>query len=306
MRRIAVSIVLLLFCGASIAQEKTAGPKGRYFGNKPSGKVPEKFNVPLLDENQNPHSSPLFSPDGKEMFITLMNEDPTRIKYSRINENGVWSPLKNVPFSSNYDDANPFLSADGSKLFFKSYRPYNEGQMLNALWVTEKTSNGWSEAKLLDRVFINPGLGWHASVSKKGSVYFAKNKTEEDIDVFYSELKDGRYSSPRNLGTEVNSNVPDWQPCIAPDESYLIFASNKRPGGYGWGDLYVTFKKTDGTWTKAKNLGNKINTKENEDWPLLSPDGKYLFFKYTDYSNNYKWQFKWVSIEVLHDLKPMN
>jgi outer membrane protein OmpA-like peptidoglycan-associated protein len=57
----------------------------------------------------------------------------------------------------------------------------------------------------------------------------------------------------------------------------IIFASN-RPGGYGGVDLYVTRKKSDGSWGLPENLGPEINTKENELTPFLHSDSKTLYF----------------------------
>jgi len=51
-----------------------------------------------------------------------------------------------------------------------------------------------------------------------------------------------------------------------------------RPDGYGDYDIYVSYKKKVGIWTKARNMGNKINTEALENTPSVSPDGKYLFF----------------------------
>jgi hypothetical protein len=56
-----------------------------------------------------------------------------------------------------------------------------------------------------------------------------------------------------------NSLQTDWAPYIAPDESYFIFCSF-RAGGFGSGDLYISFKQKDGSWGKVINMGDKINT----------------------------------------------
>src|SRR6186713_2131449 len=74
-------------------------------------------------------------------------------------------------------------------------------------------------------------------------------------------------------------------PLIAPDESFLIFHSN-RPGGFGIKDkdvnvihcdLYISFNEA-GKWTKPINMGDQINTTGIEMAPALTPDGKYFLF----------------------------
>jgi len=303
-KRLSLILIItpLIICGAQNNESKLSDGKGPFLGQNPPGQIPVKFNFELIKNEPNTHSSPVFSPDGKEVYITIMGDGPNKIKYSKMGDNSIWSPLTEVAFSSKYTDSNPFFSADGSRLYFKSYRP-SRGQGQNALWVTNKTSVGWSAPKPVDRIFSHPGLAWQSTISKKGTIFFPV-ETADEIDLFYSELINGVYASPKKLGPNVNSSVPDWQPCIASDESYLIFASNKRAGGLGWGDLYVSFKEKDGTWAKAINLGTKINTSENEEWPALSPDGKYLFFRRCEYSNNYKWYYMWVSTKIIDELKP--
>ena len=64
----------------------------------------------------------------------------------------------------------------------------------------------------------------------------------------------------------------------------------------GRGDLYISFKNTDGTWTESVNMGEKVNTKKHELCPFVSHDGKYLF--YTSNQDIY-----WVSTEIIAKIK---
>ena len=66
---------------------------------------------------------------------------------------------------------------------------------------------------------------------------------------------------------------------VAPDESFIVFYSIK-PGALGGTEtnLYLTLRRLDGTWTKPKNLGPRINSGYYEHGPRISPDKKYLFF----------------------------
>ena len=51
-----------------------------------------------------------------------------------------------------------------------------------------------------------------------------------------------------------------------------------RPGGLGETDLYLTLRRSDGTWTEARNMGPRINSKFFEFGARISPDNKYMFF----------------------------
>ncbi len=119
----------------------------------------------------------------------------------------------------------------------------------------------------------------YPSMALNGNIYFFSRRPGGygDSDIYMSELKDGVYQQPVNLGTKINTKYHEWDPYIAPDESYLIFCS-KKPESYGEDDLYVSFKLEDGTWSFPVNFGEKINSIFSENRPYVSPDGKYLFF----------------------------
>jgi len=86
------------------------------------------------------------------------------------------------------------------------------------------------------------------------------------------------WSSPINLGPEINSTSNDQGPVISRDELSIYFAST-RPGGFGGNDLWVSRRahKTD-PWGPALNLGATINTSAVESTPFLSRDGLRLYF----------------------------
>ena len=119
-------------------------------------------------------------------------------------------------------------------------------------------------------------------------------------DIYRANYKKGVYTNVENIGPVVNSEYSEADPAIAPDESYLLFCSH-RPGGFGESDLYISFRKTDGSWTSPQNMGPKINTPADEEKPYVTPDGKYLFFS-NDASGNL--EIYWVDAEIIEDLKP--
>lgn len=89
-----------------------------------------------------------------------------------------------------------------------------------------------------------------------------------------------------NLGDSINSAFPDYNPVISADESTLIFSS-RRPETTGDGDvtdeglymedIYVSHKKANGKWTRAKSISSRINTADDEGCIGISPDGQQLF-----------------------------
>jgi outer membrane protein OmpA-like peptidoglycan-associated protein/tetratricopeptide (TPR) repeat protein len=66
-------------------------------------------------------------------------------------------------------------------------------------------------------------------------------------------------------------------PTVSPDGKILIFSSDK-PRGFGGTDLYYCVRTGDGRkWGRPTNLGPKINTEGNEQFPFLHKNGKLYF-----------------------------
>lgn len=91
---------------------------------------------------------------------------------------------------------------------------------------------------------------------------------------------------------------PAWNFYVSPMEEYIIFAA-RHEDGFGDIYLYISFKTMEDTWCIPINMGNKINTELRERFPIVSPDGKYLFFmRHTPGQD-----FFWVSTELIDNLK---
>ena len=119
----------------------------------------------------------------------------------------------------------------------------------------------------------------HASVARNGALYFGSNRPagRGGFDIYRAAAIPDGYAPAENLGPAINSPENEYHPFIAPDESYLLFDA-RRSSGAGANDLYVSFRRPDGSWTAATSLGPAINTRAGEMRPCVSPDGTWLFF----------------------------
>jgi len=96
-------------------------------------------------------------------------------------------------------------------------------------------------------------------------------------DIFFSALRDGKWSLPVNLRSPVNTPYWESQPSVNANGKMLFFSSN-RPGGIGGKDLWYSVYKSNGKWSSPKNLGNVINTSGDEMSPFIHFDGRTLYF----------------------------
>ena len=203
--------------------------------------------------------------------------------------------LNPVPFSPENMGANinseaneylPAMTADLSELLFTRQSKQAEGKPpAEDFFISKREGGQWQRAVRLPGVLnsdFNEGAG---CLSPDGRyIYFTRCNAADSYgscDIYRSERKGTQWGKPENLGTNVNSSSWDAQPSIASDGRTLFFVSN-RAGGFGESDIYYSYLRDDGTWTKAKNCGEPINTPGKEMSPFIHPSNQMLYFS-SDY-----------------------
>lgn len=97
-------------------------------------------------------------------------------------------------------------------------------------------------------------------------------------DLYYASLgPDGQWSEPRNLGDSINTGQWETQPSLTADASALYFIRGKNKDK-SISDIYVSYRRSDGRFSKAVRLPEPINTPEIESTPFIHFDGRSLFF----------------------------
>lgn len=224
---------------------------------------------------------PAFTPDGRTLYFIRSTPDFNywTILVSHF-ANGRWSSPEIAPFSGQYADADPFITSDGSRLYFISNRPVTGKTTPDLdIWMVEKTAKGWGQPQNLGVPISSPGNEWYPTIAANGTIYFGSDREggKGRNDIYRSRLVDGKYQAAENLGATINTQFNEYEPLIAPDESFLIFMCGGRAGARGGFDLYVSYNR-NGEWSTPENLGDKINSAGNEYSPTISPDGKYFFW----------------------------
>lgn len=251
-----------------------------YLGQEPPGLVPELF-APKLIKNEFREAAAAFSPDAKKFYFRRRGgkyKKNTLFVIKNIDNQWVESEL--TPYAGE-----PFVTPDAKTLFLgRKYR--------------EKTNAGWGEVKDTKSLLDDKDRGiMRLTASVNGTYVFDDYKSDDIISI--STVKNGKRENPKTLPKHINTGKWTAHPFIAQDESYLIWDS-EREEGYGDNDLYISFKQEDGSWGKAINLGDKINTEHAESYGSISPDGKYFFF-HRGYGNNIA-DIYWVDAKEIMDL----
>jgi Tol biopolymer transport system component len=217
-----------------------------------------------------------FSPDGKEFIFTRYHKGESALLYSTKYIEKSWTDPDQLPFMTAYPGGESCFSSDGSMLYY--VRVFDDPeQFSHDVFVVRRTSTGWGTPRPL----TTTDLGQRRicpSVASDLSMYFSGNYDNvNDKDIYVTRVVKGEYQAPRNLGPNINSDSYEEHVFVSPDERTLLFDSY-RAGGFGGGDIYVSFRERKGGWTIAQNIGAPVNT-EAHDWiPNISPDGKALLF----------------------------
>ena len=265
--------ILLVFINCSKKNEIPV-LKGPYLGQKPPGKTPEIFAPGIISTGYS-EGIAAFTPDGKEFYYVLYGA-PHMVTLFMKEENGRWTKPQVASFSGKYN-AEFNISPDGNKIVFGSWQPLNgigEPTEIGHAWIVERSGKGWGEPKNL-----GPSLFGYPSLALSGNLYTTPI-LEGGLggeDIWVSKFVNDEYTEPENLGEAVNSKIDEIDPFISPDESFILFL-RRDENGYGGADIFISFRKENGSWTKAKNMGDKINSPAHEYCPTISPDGKYFFF----------------------------
>lgn len=299
-------LILLFFKSALYAQQSQEFPllKGKYLGQKLPGIVPEVFAPGIVsDTSWWEHCQLAISPKGDEIYWSAWstkyeNKNTEQIFYSKL-KNGIWTKPALAEFVKDYltyDNGGPVFSLDGKKLFFSSKRPGGLGE--RDVWYVERTKAGWGNPLNVGAPYNSTEDDWTPVFTKKGNVYrmgnYYYNKNEKPLSFKYVN---GKFSDPSPV--IFHPDFFPWFPIyVSPKEDYVIFTANKE-NGFGSLDLYISFKTPDGHWGFPINMGNKVNTELLERFPVVSPDGKYLFFmRHTETQD-----FFWVSTVFFDNLK---
>lgn len=251
-----------------------------------------------------------FSPNGKELFFTRLNQKyVAEIYCMKQTKEGKWSAAEIAPFGSDFGDAEPFFSYDGNKLFFSSRRSLGKEKIPKDdwdLWLVERSKKGWTDPVNLGNPINTKKDEKHPTVSRKGTLFFWS-----EGDLYSAEPRGRIYGNKKQLSKVINTRDHiEAEPFIAADESFIIFYSAGRPDriakGDRIGDLYISYRKICGGWTKPFIMGDLISSIYEENWPRISPDGKYLFFSSNCSTQGRFPDIYWVDAKIIEALKPKN
>lgn len=181
--------------------------------------------------------------------------------------------------NSPMDEITPFVTGDNDILLYTSNEKYDHKYFIyskNIIFST-KDNGTFKKAKMLSSVNTMDDE-FMAGVSLTNERIFIQLQGYEGFqDLVSSDRKRQTFYGKFGMSKNINSKFAEFAAYESTSGDSLFFSSN-RDGGFGGFDIYYCLKLPTGEWGAARNLGEKINTKYDEDFPVLSSTGNKFYF----------------------------
>jgi len=187
-------------------------------------------------------------------------------------------------------ECSPYIDMNDSLLIY-TYRgelstgglqnAYNEtdkhGVYYEDVFMATKVNGAWTQPHGIAAVNSNNN-DEALSMSYDGKMLFiSRDSPDDDGDIYMSNLTETGWEAPSKMTGDINTSSWEDNGFLSPDGKTFFFSS-LRGGGYGGKDLYKCTMQADGTWGQVQNMGDKINTPDDEDDPFMHLDGKLFLF----------------------------
>ncbi len=290
------SIFLCLLMAISLFGQTKSNEKLNYLKQRLPSTTPVIFAPNLISKKGVYEFGSVFNKSATEFFYGVNVNGKEEIRYSKLIGDH-WSEPRTILSHEKYGYNDPFLSPDEQRLYFISQRSLdglNKKEDYD-IWYVKRLSNGWSEPMNAGTNINSESSEYYISFTNSGTMYFSSNKLGNNFDIYASKVVNGKFQQATRLSDSINTPAYEADVFIDPDEKYIIFCATRKDG-LGRGDLYISFKRKNGTWSTSINMGDRINTKGHELCPFVSKDGNYLF--YTSNQDIY-----WVSTKIFDNYR---
>jgi hypothetical protein len=204
--------------------------------------------------------------------------NPLKVTFVNMGEN----------INSPQDDYIPFITEDETFIVFSSARKYNNEyqQFIRGIYISNKLDGIWQKAKSASSKINTDENAEAVGINKDGSLILAHvDRLSAPNEIFFSQKsKTGTYSELADIGKNINSKFGEAGASISQSGDTLFFSSD-RPGGKGGFDIYYSIKLPDGTWGIPFNIGEPINTENDENYPYITAEGTTLYFSSTGHNS---------------------
>ena len=171
-------------------------------------------------------------------------------------------------------------------VFFTSGRKGNMGGMtddfgdvLPDVYFSSRLDTAWTKAKNAGISINSEFYDISSGMNTNGDKLFIYKEDGIIIgDIYVSEQQGKTWIKASIIAPEMATKSLETGGCMSNDGKRVFFAATGLKGGLGGKDIYMIEKDESGKWSAPINLGANVNTKHDEDSPMIWHDGKTLFF----------------------------
>jgi peptidoglycan-associated lipoprotein len=252
--------------------------------------IVEPVNIPVLSAvyAPAPYDGGLIvsSPTGKGENDPYTDRVYTNLFFTK-KEGATWSnPTPMDGINGIYHDAAAAVAPSGQTLVFTRSFQLNGGAMAGndqrvsttQLYSSKKAGDGSWEKPTLVPFCDSKFMFAHPTFSPDGkTMYFASDMPGGfgEMDIWESKLVDNAWSTPKNLGGDINSKGNEVFPVVKSED--MIFFSSDAHESLGGLDILSSSRK-NGIWENPVHISYPINTSTDDFAMVWSPDGKSGYF----------------------------
>jgi hypothetical protein len=207
-------------------------------------------------------------------------------------------------------EGEPIVSQDGTRLMFRTGRPGGLGRtdtvitdIVNGVFTTPRPLPPPINGPFDDHCVMLMNRKGETDLHTGTWIIWASNRPggfgDNDLYESHSLSPDGTdpldavWSTPVNLGPNVNSPKNDHMGMLSKDMMTLTISS-AREGGMGDEDLWYSEKQADGTWGPVQNFGPLINSPFEDRCNYWTVDGTIMVFDSTRPGGEGKRDLWWI------------
>jgi Tol biopolymer transport system component len=224
---------------------------------------PVFFRPKPLGENINTRfeeTRPVVSGDGNTLVFNRKLQFYTAVFIAAKNDDGDWGePLNLTPEFGL--DGNSYVT--GISYFGDEIYVYRSDEYDGNIYFSKKTGNKWGALQKLNDHINTKYWESHASPSPDGKyLYFTSNREGGygGLDIYRAKRStNNQWGGVVNMGPVINSPGNEETPFVG-NEGYTLFFSSQGHKTMGDYDIFITHLKSNGTWSRPRNMGSPINT----------------------------------------------
>jgi len=225
--------------------------------------------------------APIVTNGGRTMYLGSLR----RSAFTKENifvtdlQDGIWSePTEVEELCTDFNECIGSISEDGKTAYLFGY--YNNKKTNGDIFTSTFAEGKWSKPTLIKEV-SSDYYDLQPYVYNGDTMFLTSNRdgNHDNFDLFVSELVDGVWTTPVNLGAVINTNYDEQTPFMDWDGKTLYFSS-KGHAGYGADDIFRAEKTGTGwtEWSTPENLGPIINSVMDDRYYSRTSDNASAYY----------------------------